>query len=52
MDMPDEPNGRLSAENVEEFDVWIFDSQDLVASVVPHQAPWRATTEKYELSEQ
>jgi hypothetical protein len=42
----------MNAENVEEFDVWIFDSQDLVASVVPHQAPWRAMTEQYQLSEQ
>ena len=50
--MHDESIGPLSAENVEEFDVWIFDSQDLVVSVVPHHAPLRAMTEKYQISEQ
>ena len=50
--MHDECIGPLSAENVEKFDVWIFDSQDLVVSVVPHQAPWRAVTEEYRLSEE
>jgi hypothetical protein len=50
--MHDEPIEPLSVENVEEFDVWIFDSRDLVASVVPHKAPWRAMTEDYQLSEQ
>jgi len=32
--------------------VWIFDSQNLVISVIPHHAPWSATTEDYEISQQ
>ena len=44
--------GPLSPENVEKFDVWIFDSRDLVVSVVPHQAPWGAMIEEYRLTEQ
>lgn len=50
--MHDEPTGPMSAENVEEFDVWIFDSQNLVVSIVSHHAPLRAATENYEISEQ
>lgn len=50
--MHDESIGPMSVENVEEFDVWIFDSQDLVISVIPHHAPSNATTEEYELGEQ
>jgi hypothetical protein len=49
--MHDESIGPMSVENVDEFDVWIFDSQNLVVSVVPHHAPWNATTEDYELCE-
>jgi hypothetical protein len=52
MNMHDESIGPMSIGSVEEFDVWIFDSPDLVVSVVPHQAAWRATTEKYEISQQ
>jgi hypothetical protein len=37
----------MSAENVEDFDVWVFDSQVLVISVVPHLAPWGTTVEEY-----
>ena len=48
--MNDESIGKMSAENVEDFDVWIFDSQDLVVSVIPHQAVWEATTEEYDVS--
>lgn len=50
--MHDESIRPMSAENVAEFDVWIFASQDLVVSVVPHHAPWTATTENYQFSEQ
>jgi hypothetical protein len=50
--MYDEFSGPMSAENVEEFDVWIFDSQDLVVSVVPRHAPWCAATEDYKICEQ
>jgi uncharacterized protein YneR len=48
--MHDKPIEPMSAENVEEFDVWVFDSQDLVVSVIPHHAPLSATTEHYEIS--
>ena len=50
--MQDKPIEPMSAVNVEEFDVWIFDSQDLVVSVIPHHAPLNATTEDYEISHQ
>ena len=50
--MHDKPIQPLSAENVEEFDVWIFDSQELVVSVIPHKSPLNATTENYEISHQ
>ena len=40
----------MTAEKVEQFDVRIFDSRDLVVSVVPLQTPWRATAESYEVS--
>jgi hypothetical protein len=52
MEMHDERIGPMNIENVEEFDVWIFDSRDLVVSVVPHHAPWSAMSENYEISEQ
>ena len=52
MNMHDESIRPMSVENVDEFDVLIFDSQDLVVSIVPHQAAWRATTEEYDISQQ
>lgn len=50
--MQDESIGPMSVENVDEFDVWIFESQDLVVTVVPHHGSWNATTEEYEIGEQ
>ena len=50
--MHERPKGLMTVENAEEFDVWIFDARDLVISVVPHHAPWSATTEDYEISQQ
>jgi uncharacterized protein YneR len=50
--MHDKPFEPMSVDNVEEFDVWIFDSQDLVVSVIPHHAPLNATTEDYEIGQQ
>jgi hypothetical protein len=50
--MHDKPIEPMSAENVEDFDVWIFDSQDLVVSVIPLHAPLNATTENYEIGQQ
>ena len=49
--MQQEPIGPMTAENVEYFDVRIFDARDLVVSVVPLGAPWQATAENYELSQ-
>ena len=43
--------GPMSAENVDAFEVWIFESENLLVSVVPHLAPWRASTEDYEIGE-
>lgn len=50
--MQDTPIERMNVENVGEFDVWIFDSRNLVVSVVPLRAPSKAFTESYEISEQ
>jgi hypothetical protein len=47
--MNDTPIEPMSAENVEEFDVWIFESRDLVVSIIPHQIPWKLATEEYEI---
>lgn len=48
-DTPIEPMG---PDNVEEFDVWIFESGGFVASVIPHRAPWKVAIEDYEFSQQ
>lgn len=50
--MQDECIGTLGAENVEKFAVWIFDSQELVVSVVLHQGPQRAMNEEHQLRKQ
>lgn len=49
--MHNKPLGPMTAENVEDFDVRIFDSRDLVVSVVPLRAPWSATEEDYQLNQ-
>jgi hypothetical protein len=51
MDMHEERTKTMTAENVEEFDVWVFDSRDLVVSVLPIHAPWTAASERYELNQ-
>lgn len=48
--MNDTPIEPMSAENVEEFEVLIFESRDLLISVIPRQAPWKLATENYEIS--
>ena len=48
--MNDKPIEAMNVDNVAEFDVWIFDSHDLVVSVIPLHAPLSATTENYEIS--
>ena len=50
--MNDKPVEPMSAENVEQFDVWIFEAQDLVISVIPHRDPSSVAMEKYEISRQ
>jgi hypothetical protein len=51
MNMHNEPIEPMTAENVEEFDVRIFDSQDLTVSVVALYAPWSAIAESYEIGQ-
>jgi hypothetical protein len=51
MNMHDTPIEPMNAQNVEGFDVWIFDSQDLVVSVIPHRSPSNVAMEKYEISQ-
>jgi hypothetical protein len=52
MNRDNEPANPMTAENVEQFDVWIFDSSELVVSVIPIDAPWNAKAESYALTEQ
>ena len=40
MNRDNDPSNQMAAENVEQFDVWIFDSSELVVSVIPSDAPW------------
>lgn len=49
--MPDRSLPTMTPNNVEDFDVWVFEARDLVASVVPLQAPWSAAVENYQLDE-
>ena len=39
MNRDNEPTSPMTAENVEQFDVRIFDSSELVVSVIPIDAP-------------
>jgi hypothetical protein len=52
MNSDNEPTNPMTAENVEQFDVWIFDSSELVVSVIPIDAPWNVKAESYTLTEQ
>ena len=52
MNRDNEPTNPMTAENVEHFDVWIFDSSELVVSVIPIDAPWNAKAESHTLTEQ
>jgi len=52
MNCDNEPTNPMTAENVEQFDVWIFDSSELVVSVIPIDAPWNVKAESYALTEQ
>ena len=48
--MNNKPIEPMSAGNVAEFDVWIFESRDLVVSVTPLQSPLNVTTENYDVA--
>lgn len=48
--MQDTPIEPMSAENVEEFEVLIFESRDLEVSVISLRAPWKFEMENYEIS--
>ena len=52
MNRHNESTNTMTAENVEQFDVWIFDSSELVVSVIPIDAPWNAKAESCALTEQ
>ena len=45
--MHNHPMERMNAQNVDQFDVRIFDARDLVVSVVPLSSPSSATTESW-----
>jgi hypothetical protein len=49
--MSDQFSTRMTPRNVEDFDIWVFEARDLVASVVPVQEPWSAAVENYQLDE-
>ena len=49
MNLHNEPASSMTAENVEQFDVRILNSSDLVAVVIPIDAPWNASEEIYAL---
>ncbi|HSZ16241.1 MAG: hypothetical protein WBV28_02995 [Terracidiphilus sp.] len=48
--MHEQPLETMTAANVEEFDVWVFNARNLVVAVLPVQAPWNAATENYEIN--
>jgi len=49
--MSDRSLTTMTPRNVEDFDIWVFEASDLLASVVPIQAPWAAAVENYQLDE-
>jgi hypothetical protein len=49
--MSDRSLTAMTPRNVEDFDIWVFEARDLVASVVPIKAPWSAAVENYQLDE-
>jgi len=44
-----DPSQSMTSENVDEFEVWVFDASDFVVSVIPIQAPWDTNYENYSL---
>ena len=49
--MSDKSLTNMTPGNVEDFDIWVFEARDLMAWVVPNQAPWAAAVENYQLDE-
>ena len=49
--MQEQPMQTMTPENVEDFEVWIFNSRDLVVSVLPIHAPWSGAMENYEINQ-
>jgi hypothetical protein len=49
--MHDQSMKPMTAENVNQFDVWILNSQSLVVSILPIDAPWNAVQEYYEIDQ-
>ena len=45
--MQEQSFGRMTSDNVEEFEVRILDSPDLVVSIVTVRAPWSVIAEQY-----
>ena len=51
MNRDNDPTNPMTAENVDQFDVWIFDPSELVVSVIPIDTPWNVKAESYALTE-
>jgi hypothetical protein len=49
--MHDQSMKSMTVENVDQFEVWIRNSQNLVVSIVPVDAPWAAVSENYEIDQ-
>jgi hypothetical protein len=49
--MHDQSMKSMTVENVNQFDVWIRNSQNFVVSIVPVDAPWAAVSENYEIDQ-
>jgi hypothetical protein len=47
--MQDTPIEPMSVENVEEFEVLIFESRGLEVSVISLRAPWKFAIENYDI---
>ena len=50
--MQEQPFRPMTSENVEEFEVRILDSHDLIISIVLVHSPWSVAAEKYHISQQ
>jgi len=50
--MREQPLGQMTSENVDEFEVRILNSRDLVVSIVLVHAPWSVTAEQYQITQQ